>query len=179
MQRERRLQMTGPSGPRPGGSFRPWPKETPYPDPGACKAERQWEARGWRRVRVALELLILLPRLSPWALATEKFRGAGAGLVPLCSPNPVCGSPFGRGQIGLPELRPSARGSRVGSRVLVPRPPAPRSRSPGICSRLFHPELRIKPSKRLWLLAREQRPPGASRARDAGASPGRSGARGL
>lgn len=156
----------------------PWTRANPQPGPALAKRGDSKRPGGGGERAPLSSCCFSFPD-SLWALATKKVRGAGAGLrlVPFCSANPICESPFGRGQTGLPRRGPaSACGAAAWVlQSLVPQQPQLRHLQP----RLFHPELLIEPAEQLWLLAQEQRPPWSSRLRDAGASPGCGGAPGL
>lgn len=92
----------------------PWTRETPQPGPAPAKRGDSKRPGGGGERAPPWSCCFSFPD-SPWALATKKVRkaGAGLGLVPFCSANPVCGYSFGRGQTGLPRRSPAlARGGQ-------------------------------------------------------------------
>lgn len=124
MQRKRPLQMTDRSGLRSGSSFlTPGPEKPLSPGPAPAK-QGDSKSPGGGGEHAPFWSCCFSFSDSPWALATKKVRkaGAGLGLVPFCSANPVCGYPFGRGQTGLPRRSPALAcgGSRVGALVSGP-----------------------------------------------------------
>lgn len=185
MQRKRPLQMRDRSGLRSRSSFlTPGPEKPLSPGPAPAKqGDSKRQVGGGERAPLS-SCRFSFPD-SPWARATKKVRRAGAGL----RLEPGLGW-FLSAPLTL-SAGPHLAEARLGSPAAAPRWLAGQPRgcsSPWSLSslklrhlqpRLFHPELLIKPSEQLWLLAQEQRPPWSSRLRDAGASPGRGGAPGL